>query len=57
MTHVVTIMCWPVLVTQFWLEMTTNMLRCQAETDRGDNEGQLPVPDAIQDSMDSEIFA
>ena len=55
---VVTLICWPLLATQLWLEMSGALLDPRgAETDSQDRSGQLPVPDAIQDTMDSKIFA
>ncbi len=54
----VTVMCWPLLATQFWLEMTGALLhRAGTETDSNVSGGQLPVPDAIQETMDSKLFA
>lgn len=57
-TPIFALLCWPLLATQFWLEMTGAVLsRDSAETDSGDASGQLPVPDAIQDTMDAKLFA
>jgi hypothetical protein len=54
----VTLMCWPLLAAQFWLEMTGALLHREGrETDSHDIDGQLPVPDPIQETMDSKMFA
>ena len=58
MAPVVSLMCWPLLAAQFWLGMVGAVVQDRGkETDAGDTGGQLPVPDALQDTMDSELFA
>lgn len=39
---------------QMWMKICTGP---GAETDRGDCEGQLPVPDAFQYDYDKDLFA
>ena len=57
-TLMVTLFFWPLLWTQAWFTMAGAVAgNRRQETDRANTDGQLPVPDPIQDSMDSEIFA
>ncbi len=49
---------WPVYATGFWTSFWCHGFAVGfPETDRGDTHGQIPVPDPIQSSMDSDLFA
>jgi len=49
---------WPITIWEGWMSMTFGSLApAEPEIDRDDRSAQLPIPNPLQKSRDSDLFA